>query len=137
MRVVPVKLARALHAETASPVRVIHEDEFTPVGVRIFKRRELAGFGAEGGGYGGSLFLVLGAWFLVSSSRLNERRAQKHPDPRTRNEEQGTKNQKYFHSAMTLLLSPNCSVSTPMRWAMRRRRLLMWASVFTGRLQSW
>ena len=34
-------------------------------------------------------------------------------------------------------LSPNWSISTPMRWAMRRSRLLMWASVFTGRLQSW
>lgn len=41
------------------------------------------------------------------------------------------------HNVITLLLSPNWSVSTPMQWARRRRRLLMWASVFTGRLQTW
>ena len=35
------------------------------------------------------------------------------------------------------VLSPKRSISTPMRGAMRRRRLLMRASVLTGRLQTW
>ena len=41
-----------------------------------------------------------------------------------------------FQIETTWLLSPNWSISTPMRWAMRRSRLLMWASEFTGRLQT-
>jgi hypothetical protein len=55
------KHARSLHADAATAVRMIHEDEFAAIGVRFFQRRELPGFGAEGFG---SLFLVLGAWFV-------------------------------------------------------------------------
>ena len=41
-----------------------------------------------------------------------------------------------FQIVTTWLLSPNWSISTPMRWAMRRSKLLMWASEFTGRLHT-
>jgi len=49
----------------------------------------------------------------------------------------GDENDARLHSVTTLLLSPNRSVSTPIRWAMSRSRLLMCASAFTGRLQIW
>jgi hypothetical protein len=103
--------AQGRHANAATSIRMIHKDEFAAVGVRFFQRRELPRFGAEG---------------FVRSVRKAQ---TKNEEPRTTNKEP--------HSAMTLLLSPNWSVSTPMRWAMRRSRLLMWASVLAGRLQSW
>jgi hypothetical protein len=34
--VIPVKLTRSLHPDTSPPVGVIHEDDFTPVGVGFF-----------------------------------------------------------------------------------------------------
>ena len=93
---------------------MVHKDEFTPVGMRFFKRGKLPRLRTEG--------LVCGS--CVGSAK-------------TKNAQIRTKNEEPFHSAITLLLSANVSVSTPMRWAMRRSRLLMWASVFAGRLQSW
>jgi hypothetical protein len=42
MRVVAEKHARSLHADAATAVRMIHEDEFATVGVRFFQWRELA-----------------------------------------------------------------------------------------------
>ena len=112
MRVIAVKLTRPRHTEAAAAVRMIDEDKFATVSVGFFQRRELTSFGAE--------------W-----SVCGECRAQ------TQNPERSTQNKAPIHRAITLLLSPNRSVSTPMRWAMRSSRLLMWASVFAGRLQSW
>jgi hypothetical protein len=48
--------ARGCHADAATTIRMIHEDEFATIRVRFLQRRELAGFGAkrfvcgEGGG---------------------------------------------------------------------------------------
>ena len=67
------------------------------------------------------------------TSTSNHKRI-KHCERETKNQAPRTKN--VIHSSITLLLSPNVSVSTPMRWAIRSSRLLMWASGFAGRLQS-
>jgi hypothetical protein len=87
IRGIPEVGAFSRNAHTAAAVGMIHEDEFATVGVCFFQRGELSRFRAENLS---SWFFVPGAWFLVGSSRLNERRAHKHRDPRTRNEEQGT-----------------------------------------------
>ncbi|MGY8712492.1 MAG: hypothetical protein ACKVJ1_01310 [Verrucomicrobiia bacterium] len=43
---VAVKLARSFHADTASAVRVVHEDKFSSVGVGFFYRWELSCLGS-------------------------------------------------------------------------------------------
>lgn len=88
---------------------MIYKNEFTAIRVRFFQRRKLP--------------------------RLRPKNFILGVRKQTKNREQGTKNDDQFHSAMTLLLSPNLSVATPIRWAMRRSKLLMCASVFAGRLQ--
>ena len=108
--------ARPLHADAAAAVGMIHEHEFAPVRVRLFQRRKLPRFGPErlvGGGGG--------------AREPGEAEAQSREPECIR---------EACHSSITLLLSPNLSVSTPMRWAIRSSRLLMWAFGFAGRLQS-
>jgi len=86
-----------------------------------------------------------GEEFVYFSSERNQGADRKdypvvlrqHRSRDLKNWERTTNQEPLHHNAITLLLSPNRSVSTPMRWAMRRSRLLMWASVFAGRLQSW
>ena len=58
VRIVAEKHARSLHANAAAPVRMIHENKFTVVGVRLFQRRKLSRFGAED----------LSSWFFVLRS---------------------------------------------------------------------
>jgi hypothetical protein len=48
MRIILPKHARSRHANAATPIRMIDEDELTAIRVRFFERRELAGFGAKG-----------------------------------------------------------------------------------------
>ena len=110
--------ARPLHADAAAAVRMIHEHEFAPVGVRLFQRRKLPRFGPERLRPGGRLRRLRAGTTRGTMTASQNRMAEA------------------CHSSITLLLSPNLSVSTPMRWAIRSSRLLMWAFGFAGRLQS-
>ena len=47
LRVVSEKFTRPLHADAAASVGMIHEDEFAPVGVRLFQRGKFPGLGTE------------------------------------------------------------------------------------------
>jgi hypothetical protein len=115
MGVVSVKFARSLDADTASAVGVVYEDELAAVGVGFFNRWELSRFGTEGA-------------FIGIGDHSEEGRAECQHG-------QAYAGMYSSHSDITLLLSPNWSVSTPIFWAIRRSRLLMRASVFAGRLQ--
>jgi hypothetical protein len=56
--VIPVKLTRSLHPDTSPPVGVIHEDDFTPVGVGFFNGWKFAFLGTE--------------WFTLLDSRCKD-----------------------------------------------------------------
>jgi hypothetical protein len=45
--VVAVKLTRALYPDTTPPVGVIHEDDFSPIGVGFFNGWKFPNFGSE------------------------------------------------------------------------------------------
>ena len=100
MRIIPKELSLPLHADAAAAIGMIHENQFAAIGVRLFERGEFFRFGAER--------------FVFGDNGAP-----------TENEERKTGNKEAIHSVITLLLSPNWSVSTPMRCAMRRSRLLM------------
>ena len=46
MGIIPVKLPIPRHPKTPSPIRMIHKDQFTPVGIRLLERGELIRFRA-------------------------------------------------------------------------------------------
>ena len=115
MGVISVKFSRSLDADTAPAVGVVYEDELATVGVGFFNRWELSRFGAEG------FFIGIGA--RSEQGCANYQHGETHAGMRS------------SHNEIILLLSPNWSASTPIFWAMSRSRLLMWASVFAGRLQ--
>ena len=48
VRIISVELAIPLHTDAATPVGMIHEHKFAPVGVRLFQRREFSRLGSEG-----------------------------------------------------------------------------------------
>ncbi|NBU09901.1 MAG: hypothetical protein EBS84_12915 [Proteobacteria bacterium] len=59
---------------------MIDEDEFATVGVGLFQRGELAGFGPEDFVVG---LLVLGSSFLTGSLRMNDQRTTQRQQPET------------------------------------------------------
>ena len=109
-------MAVHVEAEAAAPVDVVDVDEFAPVGLGFRDGRKLAGLGAEG--------LVLGK----PESSEQEKAEGKRFRP-------GKLTELDHARSITRLLSLNWSASTPIFWAMRSRRLLMWASALAGRLQ--
>ncbi|MCY3008326.1 MAG: hypothetical protein NTY42_00655 [Planctomycetota bacterium] len=60
-----VQQLSASHADAAAAIGMVHEHELAVVGFGLFQRGELSRLGPEGGGYAGSWFLVLCAWFLA------------------------------------------------------------------------
>ena len=82
-------------AKAAATVGVIHEHQFPPVGVRLFQRRKFPRLGPER--------LVVGGCGRCEQGNTEVQRG----DPAGRFE--------LYHSSITLLLSPNFSVSIPMR----------------------
>jgi hypothetical protein len=153
MGIISVKLARSFYANAAATVGVIHKNKFAPIGMGLLDRGKLPWFGAED--FRSWLFVLCPLFSADGRCVKEQTKCQqprlKHKRP-TRKQERGarnkepsqraatndvprTKHEELFHTSSTVLLSPNVSVSTPMRWAIRSSKLLMWASEFAGRLQ--
>ena len=101
-------------AEAAPAVGMVDKDQLPAIGVGLRQRRKHARLRPE---------RFLGKTGLAGKQQNNRRKHHQHAA-------EGT-----AHSGSTPLLSPNWSISAPIRWAISSSRLLMWALALAGRLQ--
>ena len=125
VRIVPEEHARTLYADTAATVGMVDKDKFASIRMRHFQRRKLARCWAEDVS---SLFLAEGGAVsddLSKNRQRNHKQQRTNQQPPTRNDSHNSKTHQprtknyeprtILHTSIALLLSPNLSVSTPIR----------------------